>query len=148
MDRLIGLQTGAAFRRAADAVLGPDLADAVERTLLLLEDTGLKGLDEDRKARLRTRFAAFAEVQVRYWEVPPEFLALNPSGVTPVLVETRLRSGNRGCSACSTPLMWAITTPAEVVPRHLALISSSAGRSSPASQLKDRVTQCATVIMG
>ena len=52
-------QYAAAFRRAADAVLGSDLADAVERTLLLLEDTGLKGLDEDRKARLRTRFAAF-----------------------------------------------------------------------------------------
>ncbi len=49
----------AAFRRAAAAVLGPDLADAVERTLLLLEDTGLDGLDDERKARLRTRFAAF-----------------------------------------------------------------------------------------
>ncbi len=49
----------AAFRRAANTVLGPDLADAVERTLLLLEDTGLKGLDDERKARLRSRFAAF-----------------------------------------------------------------------------------------
>ena len=49
----------AAFRRAATAVLGPDLADAVERTLLLLEDTGLKGLDDQRKARLKARFAAF-----------------------------------------------------------------------------------------
>ena len=49
----------AAFRHAADAVLGPDLADAVERTLLLLEDTGLDGLDADRLARLRTRFTAF-----------------------------------------------------------------------------------------
>ncbi len=52
-------QYGAAFRRAADAVLGSALADAVERTLLLIEDTGLKGLDEDRKTRLRARFAAF-----------------------------------------------------------------------------------------
>lgn len=49
----------AAFQRAAATVLGTDLADAVERTLLLLEDTGLKGLDDERKARLRTRFAAF-----------------------------------------------------------------------------------------
>ena len=49
----------AAFRRAAATVLGPDLADAVERTLLLLEDTGLKGLDDQRRARLRARFATF-----------------------------------------------------------------------------------------
>ena len=32
---------------------------------------------------------AFAEVQVRYWEGAPDFLALNPSGVTPVLIEIR-----------------------------------------------------------
>jgi len=49
----------AAFRRAAETVLGPDLADAVERTLLLLEDTGLDSLDDERKERLRARFAAF-----------------------------------------------------------------------------------------
>lgn len=49
----------AAFRRAAAQVLGPDLADGVERTLLLLEDTGLGGLDDERKARLRARFSAF-----------------------------------------------------------------------------------------
>lgn len=30
----------------------------------------------------------FTEVQVRYWESPPDFLALNPSGLTPVLVES------------------------------------------------------------
>jgi glutathione S-transferase len=30
---------------------------------------------------------AFTEVVVRYWERPKEFLALNPSGVTPVLIE-------------------------------------------------------------
>ena len=29
----------------------------------------------------------FAEVQVRYWERPREFTELNPSGMTPVLVE-------------------------------------------------------------
>lgn len=55
----------AAFRRAANTVLGPDLADAVERTLLLLEDTGLKGLDDERKARLRARFAAFDHAAAR-----------------------------------------------------------------------------------
>ncbi len=49
----------AAFRRAAIEVLGPDLADGVERTLLLLEDSGLGNLDEERKTRLRERFAAF-----------------------------------------------------------------------------------------
>ena len=31
----------------------------------------------------------FVEAQVRYWESPAEFAKLNPSGVTPVLVETR-----------------------------------------------------------
>ncbi len=31
----------------------------------------------------------FVEVQVRYWEGPAEFLKLNPSGVPPVLVETK-----------------------------------------------------------
>jgi len=30
----------------------------------------------------------FTEVQERYWEQRPEFLTLNPSGMTPVLVET------------------------------------------------------------
>jgi hypothetical protein len=49
----------AAFRRACDAVLGRDLADAVERTLLLLEDTGLDGLTDEQKTRLTARFAAF-----------------------------------------------------------------------------------------
>ena len=48
-----------AFRRAAEAVLGADLADAVTRNLLLLEDAGLDGMDAERKAKLRDRFAAF-----------------------------------------------------------------------------------------
>lgn len=52
-------QYSAAFRRAAQAVLGPDLADGVERTLLLLEDTGRDGLSDDQAARLRARFSAF-----------------------------------------------------------------------------------------
>lgn len=50
---------GGAFKRACCSVLGEDLADAVERTLLLLEDTGLNDLGEERAARLRSRFAAF-----------------------------------------------------------------------------------------
>jgi hypothetical protein len=49
----------AAFRRAAQAVLGPALADAIERTLLLLEDTGRERLGEERMGRLRERFSAF-----------------------------------------------------------------------------------------
>ncbi len=49
----------AAFRRAAAAVLGPDLAEGVERTLLLLEDAGLDGITPEQKARLHARFAAF-----------------------------------------------------------------------------------------
>ena len=32
---------------------------------------------------------AFTEVQVRYWERPKDLTALNPSGLTPVLVEQR-----------------------------------------------------------
>ena len=54
-----GYEYLAAFRRAATAVLGPELADAVERNLLLLEDGGLHSLDAERKARRRARFAAF-----------------------------------------------------------------------------------------
>jgi hypothetical protein len=40
-------------------VLGPALADAIERTLLLLEDTGRERLGEERMGRLRERFSAF-----------------------------------------------------------------------------------------
>ncbi|MBI1198896.1 MAG: hyaluronidase [Phenylobacterium sp.] len=50
---------GAAFRRAAETVLGADLAGAVERALLSLEDAGLDGLEDGTKTRLRARFAAF-----------------------------------------------------------------------------------------
>lgn len=50
---------GAAFRQAAATVLGPDLADAVERNLLSLEDGGLDSLSEERKAALRERFGGF-----------------------------------------------------------------------------------------
>ena len=48
-----------AFRRAARSVLGPALADAIERTLLLLEDTGRERLGDERMGRLRERFSAF-----------------------------------------------------------------------------------------
>ncbi|HEY3798247.1 MAG TPA: glutathione S-transferase family protein [Caulobacteraceae bacterium] len=42
-----------------------------------------------RQARLALgeKRLAFEPVTVRYWEGPPEFLALNPSGLTPVMVE-------------------------------------------------------------
>jgi hypothetical protein len=50
---------GAAFRRAADAILGPELAAAVIRRAPLLEDVGLDGLDAERRARLAAEFAAF-----------------------------------------------------------------------------------------
>jgi len=54
-----GYQYLAAFQRAAAAVLGPELADAVERNLLTLEDGGLGSIDAARKTKLRERFAAF-----------------------------------------------------------------------------------------
>jgi glutathione S-transferase len=41
----------------------------------------------------------FVEIQVRYWEASPEFAALNPSGLTPVLVETR---NQRNLVVCET----------------------------------------------
>jgi glutathione S-transferase len=41
----------------------------------------------------------FEEVHVRYWEQPPDFTALNPSGMTPVLVE---RTGDRQLVICET----------------------------------------------
>lgn len=50
---------GGAFRRAARSVLGAELADSVERCLLLLDDTGRNALTDDQLARLRARFSAF-----------------------------------------------------------------------------------------
>jgi hypothetical protein len=49
----------AAFRTACQAVLGPELTDGVERTLLLLEDAGLDGITAEQKTRLHARFSAF-----------------------------------------------------------------------------------------
>jgi glutathione S-transferase len=42
---------------------------------------------------------AFAETQERYWERRPGFLALNPSGMTPVLVEA---DGHRRTVVCES----------------------------------------------
>lgn len=53
-----GYEYGAAFARAADQVLGADLARIVRGHLSLLQDTGLGRLGE-RVARLRTRYASF-----------------------------------------------------------------------------------------
>lgn len=52
-------QYGAAFARAARAVLGADLAERVGRDLIALQDRGLDRLGE-RRAALRERYAAFA----------------------------------------------------------------------------------------
>src|SRR3954466_15851665 len=74
--------------------------------------------------------------------------AVHAGTPNPVLVETRFASGSLACRFFSTPLMCAMTTPEEVVSLHFAFTSSIAGNTSPASQLNDRVTEWATVIMG
>jgi hypothetical protein len=51
----------AAFRRAAHAVCGPALADALEQDLAELHDAGLGALDAARLAALRARYAGFDE---------------------------------------------------------------------------------------
>ena len=53
-----GYEYGAAFERAARAVLGDELAARVRRDLLTLQDRGLDRLGE-RRAVLRERYAAF-----------------------------------------------------------------------------------------
>ncbi|MGH7022353.1 MAG: beta-N-acetylglucosaminidase domain-containing protein [Caulobacteraceae bacterium] len=50
---------GAAFARAAKAVLGPDLAASVRTDLAQLQDSGLDRLSGTAKARLRERYAMF-----------------------------------------------------------------------------------------
>src|SRR5579875_2525715 len=42
----------------------------------------------------------FGEAQVRYWERPRDFTRLNPSGLTPVLVEGE---GEAALVLCETP---------------------------------------------
>ncbi len=50
---------GAAFKRAAEEVLGPELASMVQRHLGLFNDTGLERLQADVAERLRARYAPF-----------------------------------------------------------------------------------------
>lgn len=49
----------ASFRRAAVQVLGEDFAALVGRNLLALQESGLDGMTDDHKARLRERLAVF-----------------------------------------------------------------------------------------
>ena len=50
---------GQAFHTAAENVLGADLAAEVKADLLLLQDTGLARLTDERKADMRQRYSAF-----------------------------------------------------------------------------------------
>ena len=78
-----GYEAAAAFRRAARAVCGPALAEALEADLPALHDLGLRGLDAERRAALRARYTAFDEPcarEVVQWldgvfEPTPEILA-------------------------------------------------------------------------
>ncbi|MEQ8949285.1 beta-N-acetylglucosaminidase domain-containing protein [Parvibaculum sp.] len=53
-----GYDADAAFRAAAEAVAGPELARLIEADLELLQDKGLDGLSEKEPAALRDRYAA------------------------------------------------------------------------------------------
>lgn len=72
---------GAAFVRAARAVLGEELAERVGRDLLVLQDRGLDRLGE-RRAALRERYAAFDHPAAReilawldgHWNVSDELV--------------------------------------------------------------------------
>lgn len=72
---------GAAFVRAARAVLGDELAERVGRDLIALQDRGLDRLGE-RRATLRTRYSAFDHPAAReilawldgYWAVTDELV--------------------------------------------------------------------------
>jgi glutathione S-transferase len=57
---------------------------AVERTL---HHYPLDPASRQVRLALGEKRLPFSEVVVRYWEQPPEFTALNPAGVPPVLVE-------------------------------------------------------------
>jgi hypothetical protein len=50
---------GLAFREAAEAVCGPDLAARLVADLLTLDDAGLDGLSDARRGKLREAYAAF-----------------------------------------------------------------------------------------
>jgi hyaluronoglucosaminidase len=72
---------GAAFDRAAEAVLGSELAKRVRRDLLSLQDRGLDRLGE-RRAALRERYAAYDHPAAReilawldgHWDVTDELV--------------------------------------------------------------------------
>ena len=57
---------------------------SVERTLIHFP---LDPASRQVRLALGEKRLPFAEVPVRYWERPKDFVALNPSGLTPVLVE-------------------------------------------------------------
>lgn len=71
----------------------------------------------------------FTEVQVRYWEAPPDFQALNPSGLTPVLVETR---NQRSAVICETR---AILEHLEETESEPALLGRDASERAEARRL-------------
>ncbi|NQE62352.1 glutathione S-transferase family protein [Caulobacter sp. RHG1] len=71
----------------------------------------------------------FTEVQVRYWEAPPDFAALNPSGLTPVLVETK---NQRSAVICETR---AILEHLEETESEPALLGRDAGERAEARRL-------------
>lgn len=71
----------------------------------------------------------FVEVQVRYWEMPPEFTSLNPSGLPPVLVETR---NQRNLVVCETR---AILEHIEETESEPALLGRDAGERAEARRL-------------
>ncbi len=60
-----GYDPAAAFRKAARAVCGPALAEALEEDLAALHDQGLGALDAAGRAALRARYAGFEEPVAR-----------------------------------------------------------------------------------
>jgi hypothetical protein len=61
---------GSAFREAAEAVVGEELAGLLVRHLLLLDDAGLRGLSQEQHANLRSGYAAIdhpAAAEVVRW---------------------------------------------------------------------------------
>lgn len=71
----------------------------------------------------------FLEVQVRYWEMPQEFISLNPSGMPPVLVETRHQ---RNLVVCETR---AILEHIEETESEPALLGRDASERAEARRL-------------
>jgi len=79
-----------------------------------------------RQARLALgeKRLAFTEEVVRYWEAPPEFTALNPSGLTPVLVE---KTGDTSLAICEIRAI--LEHLEQVSPDHDLLGSTPADRA-------------------